>query len=340
MKFPLFISRRYIFSRKSHSAINIISLISVIGVAIGTLALVVVLSVFNGFDSLIKSLFNSFDPDLKVVLVEGKSFVLDSAKYYQIKSLNGISEVAEVIEENALIKYGEKQFIATIKGVSDNFGKVSGVDKKIVEGKFQLQQGVVPFAVIGQGVAYYLSVNVNLGDPLTIYVPRRSQDISLIPEEAFNKKQITVTGVFSIQQDFDEKYVLLPIGYAQSLLEYKNELTALEIKVNDNTNTDEVQEKLQKILGTDFSVKNRFQQQELFYKIMKSEKWAIFFILSFILIVASLNIIGSLTMLIIDKKKDIKTLNNMGADWKTIRKIFLFHGWINSFFGAIIGIIL
>jgi lipoprotein-releasing system permease protein len=340
MNFPFFISKRYLFSRKSHSAINTISLISVVGVAIGTMALVVILSVFNGFDSLIKTLFNSFDPDIKVSLVEGKSFTLDTAKYIQLKSIVGVKAIAEVVEENALVKYGEKQIVATIKGVSDNYTEVSGINKKIVEGKFQLHQSSVPFAVVGQGVAYFLSLNLNLGDPLIIFVPKRGQGISLIPEEMFNKKQITVTGIFSIQQEFDEKYVFLPINYARKLLEYSNQLTSLEIKVMDSNNVDEIQKKVQTELGSKFSVKNRYQQQELFYKIMKSEKWAIFFILSFILIVASLNIIGSLTMLIIDKKKDIKTLSNLGADWKTIRKIFLFHGWINSFIGAIAGIIL
>ncbi len=340
MNFPFFISKRYLFSRKSHSAINTISLISVVGVAIGTMALVVILSVFNGFDSLIKTLFNSFDPDIKVSLVEGKSFTLDTEKYIQLNSIPGVEAIAKVVEENALVKYGEKQIVATIKGVSDNYLEVSAINKKIVEGKFQLHQSSVPFAVVGQGVAYFLSLNLNLGDPLIIFVPRRGQGISLIPEEMFNKKEITVTGIFSIQQEFDEKYVFLPINYARKLLEYTNQITSLELKVKDSKNVDEVQEKVQSLLGPKFSVKNRYQQQELFYKIMKSEKWAIFFILSFILIVASLNIIGSLTMLIIDKKKDIKTLSNLGADWKTIRKVFLFHGWINSFIGAIAGIIL
>jgi lipoprotein-releasing system permease protein len=336
-KFPFFVSRRYLFAKKSHSAINIISLISIIGVAVGTMALVVVLSVFNGFDDLIKSLFNSFDPDIKIALNEGKAFVPDSIKIIHLKNIPDIVEVAEVVEENALFQYQGKTYIATIKGVSPNFSAVSDVEKKITEGKFLLQSGNVPFAVVGQGVAYYLSVNTHIGDPLVINVPRRTGEITLVPEEMFNKKYIVPSGIFSIEQDFDAKYVIVPIGFARDILEYTKEVTALEIKTKTGSNLGNVQEQIKSCMGKDFSVKDRYQQQQLFYKIMKSEKWAIFFILTFILIVASMNIMGSLTMLILDKKKDIKTFNNLGADWKTIRKIFLYNGWANSIFGAFLG---
>jgi lipoprotein-releasing system permease protein len=340
LRFPLFISKRYLIAKKSHSAINIISIISLFGVAIGTMALIVVLSVFNGFDGLIRSLFNSFDPDIKITLVEGKTFIPDSVKHIKLQAIQGIETIAEVVEENALIQYRDKQYIATIKGVSSNFIAVSGVDKKITEGKFMLQNGVVPYAVVGQGVAYYLSVGLNLADPLVLYVPRRKAGISFIPEEAFNKKYIVPSGIFSIEQDFDAKYVLVPLQYARDILEYNKEVTALEIKVKAGENIDKVKNEITALFGTGFYVKNRFQQQELFYKIMKSEKWAIFFILTFILIVASLNIISSLTMLVLDKKKDISTFSHLGADWKTIRKIFLFNGWFNSMAGAIAGVIL
>jgi lipoprotein-releasing system permease protein len=339
-KFPFFVTRRYLKAKKSHSAINIISLISLFGVAIGTMALIVVLSVFNGFDDLIKSLFNSFDPDIKITVVEGKSFIPDSAKYCQIKAIPAIAEVADAVEENALVQYGEKQYISTIKGVTSNFNIVSGIDKKITEGKFQLKNGKVPFAVVGQGVAYYLSVGLNLGDPLVIYVPRKTTEVSYIPEEAVNKKFIMPSGIFSIEQDFDAKYILVPIDFARDLLEYNNEVTAIEIKVKPGQDIEKIQNKIQKILGPGFEVKNRYQQQEIFYKIMTSEKWAIFFILTFILIVASLNVISSLTMLILDKKKDISTLSHLGANWNLIRKIFLLNGWINTLLGALTGIIL
>lgn len=339
--FPFFVSKRYLFSKKSQSAINIISIISVIGVAVGTMALVVVMSVFNGFDDLIKSLFNSFDPDIKITLNEGKTFKIESLTYNQIKNIDGIAHVADVVEENALLQYHEKQYIATVKGVSDNFTKVSGVDSMMRSGKFRLHESTVPFAVVGEGVAYYLSINSNLTDPLVIYVPRREAEISMNPDEAFNRKYITPVGTFSIEQDFDSKYIIVPIKFARNLLEYDSiTISAMEIKLMPGANVEKIQSEIINILGNNYSVKDRFQQQELFYKIMKSEKWAIFLILTFILIVASLNIIGSLTMLIIDKKKDIKTFSYLGADWKTIRRIFLLNGWLNCVVGAIVGIVI
>jgi lipoprotein-releasing system permease protein len=340
MNFPFFISKRYLFAKKSHSAINIISIISIFGVAVGTMALVIILSVFNGFDEVIQSLFNSFDPNIKITLIEGKVFHLDSIKVEQLKKINGVEHVAEVLEETALLQYHNKQYIATIKGVSANFLNINNVEKKITEGKFILKNGQIPYSVVGQGVAYYLGVTIDQTEPLVIYIPRRNADITDAPEEAFNKKYITPSGVFSIEQDIDSKYILVPIEFARRILEYSNEVSALEIKTKTGENIKEIQEKILQIMGPGFSVKDRYQQQELFYKIMKSEKWAIFFILTFILIVASLNIIGSLTMLILDKKKDIKTLNYIGADWKTIRKIFLYNGWINSIIGAFIGLLL
>lgn len=339
-KFPFFVSKRYLVGRKSQSAINIITLISILGVTFGTMALVVVLSVFNGFDDLIKSLFNSFDPEIKITLVEGKAFTPDSIKYKQIKSLVGVAGVAEVLEENTLIIYRDKQYIATIKGVTDNFQAVSDVNKHMVDGKYQLSNRGASFAVIGQGLAYYLGIDITLGNQLELFVPRRGAEISYVPEEAFNKKYITPIGVFSIEQDVDSKYIIIPIHFARKLLEYENEVTALEIKVKNGYAVDDVKAQIASIVGKDYQVKDRYQQQELFYKIMKSEKWAIFFILTFILIVASLNIISSLTMLILDKKKDIKILSHMGANWMTIRKVFLFNGWASTVLGAIIGTLL
>ena len=337
VSFPLFITRRYLLAKKSHSAIHIISLLSVLGVAVGTMALVIVLSVFNGFDVVIKSLFNAFDPELKITLVEGKVFVPDSSKIFTIKSIQGVDAIAETLEENALFQYRDKQHIAIIKGVSDNFLNINEIPQRITSGKCQIQSGSIPYALIGQGVSYYLGVNVGLSEPIVIYVPRRGAEVSMVPEEAFNKKYIIPAGVFSIEQDIDTKYMLVPIEFARQALEYEKEVTALEIKLKPNVNVDEVKTQIQTILGSNFSVKDRYQQQELFYKIMKSEKWAIFFILLFILIVASLNIIGSLTMLILDKKKDIRTLSHLGADWKSIRKIFLFNGWLNTIIGALLG---
>jgi lipoprotein-releasing system permease protein len=338
--FPFFISKRYIIAKKSHSAINVISLISLFGVAVGTMALIVVLSVFNGFDEIIKELFDSFDPDIKITIAEGKYFIPDSAKYYQIKSIPQIDQIAEVVEENALVQYRDKQYIATLKGVSPNFNQVSGIEKKMRGGKYMLKNGRVPFAVIGEGVAFYLSVGLNFSDPLVIYALRRNAEVSMIPEEAINKKLIMPSGIFSIENDFDAKYIILPIDFTREILEYNKEVTALEIKVKPGSDINYVKKEIQNIVGKSFDVKDRYEQQQIFYKIMESEKWAIFFILTFILIVASLNIIGSLTMLILDKKKDIQTFNNLGADWNSIRKIFLLNGWFSTLAGAVIGLVL
>lgn len=340
MNFPLYIAKRYLFSKKSTNIINIISAISVIGVAVGTMALIVVLSVFNGFDDLIKSLFNSFDPDIKITSVNGKTFIPDS-RLDSLKTFKEIDIFTESVEDNALLKHRDKQYIATIKGVDENFLKTSGIDSMIVDGEFILKYEDKNFAIIGQGVAYYLSLGLNYVSPaITVYVPKRNKQISQLNiDEAFNKKTIVTSGVFSIQQDFDSKYVIVPLDFAREIFNYTNEISSIEIKIKKGENIEFVQNKIKKLFGNNFEVNNRYQQHELLYKIMQSEKWAIFLILTFILIIASFNVIGSLTMLIIDKQKDIFILQSMGADFSLIRKIFLFEGWLISFVGAIIGLI-
>jgi len=340
MNLPFYIAKRYLFAKKSHNAINFISAISVCGVSVGTTALVVILSVFNGFDSLIKSLFNSFDPDLKITLTEGKTFSIENIAFEKIKNHEGVLYLSEVIEENALLRYGENEHIATIKGVSDEFIKMSGIDSMIVNGDFILKHNNNNFAVIGQGVAIYLSVGLNFSTPIKIYVPKRTKNVSFNPETAFNKKNIFPSGIFAIEQNFDSKYVIIPIEFARKLLDYTTEVSALELKINPEFDQKEVKKEIQNILGSEYVVKNRYEQNELFYKIMKSEKWAIFFILTFILIVASFNIIGSLTMLIIEKKEDIFTLQSLGANFKLIRNIFLYEGWMISIIGALAGLFL
>lgn len=340
MNFPFHIAKRYLFSKKSRNAINVISAVSVAGVAIGTIALIVVLSVFNGFDNLIQSLFNSFDPDLKIGSVIGKTFPSDNEKIQMLERVDGILYLTEVVEENALLRYDERQYIATIKGVGEDFVKMSGIDSMIIDGEFSLVKNGKPYAVIGQGVAVSLAVGLNFISPVIFYVPRNTKLISLDPTKAFNRKYIFPSGVFAIQQDFDSKYVIVPLFFARDLLGYTNEVSAIEIKIDPAYETSMVQENIKELLGPDFSVKNRFEQQELLYKIMKSEKWAIFLILTFILIVASFNIIGSLTMLIIEKKKDIGILRSMGTSLSVLRQIFLFEGWMISLLGAFTGLIL
>ena len=310
------------------------------GVAIGTIALIVVLSVFNGFDNLVQSLFNSFDPDLKITSVRGKTFPANNEKIQMLEKADGILFLSEVVEENALLRYDERQYIATIKGVDENFVKMSGIDSMIIDGDFTLVKEGKPYAVIGQGVAVNLAVGLNFISPVIFYVPRNTKLISMNPATAFNRRYIFPSGVFAIQQDFDSEYVIVPLFFARDLLGYTNEVSAIEIKVDPAYKTSVVQENIKELVGPDFSVKNRFEQQELLYKIMKSEKWAIFLILTFILVVASFNVIGSLTMLIIEKKKDIGILHSMGTSLTMLRRIFLFEGWMISLLGAFSGLIL
>jgi len=329
-----------LISKKSKNVINIISLISVVGVTISTAALIIVLSAFNGFDDLLKSMNDSFDPDLKVTARIGKVFSLGDKRIEDVRNHESVSVVAESLEENALLKYDDQQFIATVKGVSDNFTKVSGVDTMLIVGDFILKSKGQPYAVVGQGVAYYLSLNLNYIDPIVIFVPKRDAKPSSNPKNAFNRNYIFPSAVFGIQQEFDTKYIIVPLDYAKELFNYKNEVSALEIKLREGYDINKSQKRIEEILGADYQVKNRYQQHEAFYKIMKSEKFYIFLILTFIFIIASFNIIGSLTMLIIDKKEDIATFRSLGANLKTIRKIFLTEGWLITIVGAVFGLIL
>jgi len=340
VNFPLFIARRYFVTRKLRNVINIISLISVVGVAVGTMALVVVLSVFNGFEGLIKSTYNAFDPDIKISPEKGKTFLVSGDDRFQrVEKLAGVEVFSRVLEENALIRYDDKQHIGRIKGVEDNFQELSGVDSMITNGRFVLEENDRQFAVVGQGVAYFLSISLNFMEPLNLYVPERGQTASYNPSQAFSRKYIFPSGVFSTQPEYDKQYVIVPIEFARQLLDYENEVTSVEISVAEGHQITRVEDEIQEILGNEFLVQNRNEQHEVFYKVMQSEKWYIFLILTFILIVASFNIIGSLTMLIIDKKTDILILRSLGANLKTIRRIFFLEGWLISFIGATGGLI-
>lgn len=305
------------------------------------MALIIVLSVFNGFESLITSLFNSFNPDLAITATKGKTFHYNDFPADAIKDIPGVYVITEVVEENALMKYRNKQYIATIKGVSEDFERMTGLDTMLIQGEFILQSGNMPKMIMGAGVAYYLNASLlDLLNPISVYVPRREGKMSMNIEKAFNSKNIFPSAIFSIQQDFDIKYTVVPIEFARELLDYTDEVTAVEVGLEAGADTENVKEKIREILGPEYLVKNRFEQQALLYKIMKSEKWAIFLILTFILIIATFNVIGSLTMLILDKKKDIAVLHSMGATNKLIRRIFMMEGVMISIGGALTGLIL
>src|SRR4030042_3332425 len=340
MNLPFYISKRYLFSKKSQNVINIISGISVLGVATGTMALIVILSVFNGFDDLIKSFYSSFDPEIKIILSEGKTFSPSAYGFSDVRNHRSVINFSEVLEENVLLRYAERQYIATMKGVDDEFANVTGIDTMIIEGDYLLMDKNRPYAVIGQGVAYYLGVGLTFLNPINIYSIKRTGNISMNPEQAISRKFIFPSGIFSIEQEHNIRYIIVPISFARELLGYQDEVSAVELKLKPGTDVEMVQDEIRHIVGNEFLVQNRNDQNVLFYRIMKSEKWAIFFILTFILIVASFNIIGSLTMLILDKKEDIKTLRNLGASNTLIRRIFLMEGWMISILGAIMGLVI
>jgi len=300
-----------------------------------------VLSVFNGFEKLVISLFNAFNPDLIIAPREGKTFDASLFPEDQIRKIPGVRYLTEVIEENALLKYKDKQYIATIKGVGEDYVKTSGLDSMIMEGKFVLQKGNQDFAILGYGVAYYLGAD--LGDytnPITVYVPRRTAGFSGGFENAFNSEALFPSGFFSIQQDFDIKYVILPLRLVKKLLEYDHQVTSLEIGIVKGAGNERIQRDVERLAGDKFTVKNRFQQQEILYKIMKSERWAIFLILSFILLIATFNVIGSLSMLILDKKRDIAILQCLGAGPAKVKRIFMTEGLLISAIGALGGLLL
>lgn len=337
MNVPLYIARRYLFAKKSHNIINIISLISVVGVATGVMALVVVLSVFNGFDSLIAKLYSNIDADLKIEIREGKSFRIDIPAFDRIRAMPEVVVFAEVVEENALFRYRGKQHIGIIKGVSRNYSELTGLKSKMIDGDFKLWVGSQPMAVVGQGVAYYLNANLAHFDPLFIYIPRRGKNLPA--DAAFNKKAIMPSGVFAIEQDFDTRYVITPVEFARGLTMYDSlTVNAIEIKLQKHANPEKVKVNIEAILGNSYRVLNRYQQNESLYRTMKSEKFAIALILVLILIIASFNIVGALSMLIIDKRADVETLKSLGASNRLIQKIFLFEGMLISIGGSIIGI--
>jgi len=338
MQLPFFIAKRYLFGKKSRNVINYISVISVVVVAIVTMALFVVLSVFNGLQGLVTGMYDSFDPDLKITAVVGKVFTPDT-RFNEIKRFKGVISYSETIEEDVLLKYTDKQFIGRIKGVSKNFSKTTDLDKQIIYGQYMLGDTTLSYGMLGQGLSYYLSVGLQMIEPIHVYVPSRLAGVMASPDKAYKQMTLIPVGVFQTQQEIDAKYMVTSIDFTRKLLDYKTEVSAIELKVNQE-NASEIKANIKKILGDSYVVKNREEQHEFVFKVLKSEKWGVFMIISFILLIASFNVVGSLTMLIIDKKKDIGILKSMGADDTLIKRIFLFEGWMISLLGALIGILL
>ncbi len=334
------IAFRYLFSKKSTNAINIITGVAMTGMAFGSMALILVLSVFNGFEELVLSLYKSFNPDIVVSPAKGKVFVLDENTKAEILAFPEVEAVSGVLEENAILKYKDYEYIAVIKGVDEKFTQVTEVRERMIEGDFILNQDGKNYTVMGAGVAASLGVSLeNMLNAVQIYLPKRGKEtLSLDPAQAFIRKNIQPSGVFSIQQEFDNKYIFAPLSFVRELLQYDDEFSALEIKLLPNADANGAVKKISGLLGENFEVKDRYEQNKFLYRVMRMEKWAVYAILSLILMIAAFNIIGSLSMLVLEKTKDIAILKTMGADNGMIRTIFLLEGLLASLLGSLAGV--
>ena len=342
MNLSLFIAKRYFLSKRKKNFINVISILSVAGVAFVTAALIIVLSVFNGLEDLLGSLYNSFDPQLKIESVKGKSFQLNDELLANVKNVEGVEIVTEVIEDFAYVRYRDADMVATIRGVSDNFIDQKRLEGYMVAGNLKLREKDIPFAIVGKGVRYTLSIAVE-ADMYALqvyYIKNVSASTSLDPSKIYSQKSIRPGGVFSIEKNFDENYIFMPIAFVQDLLNYGNKRTFLEVKVSPTATVENVQREIKKIIGESFHVLTNKEQHKDLYRLLKLEKLFTFLALSMLLLVGSINIFFSLMMLAIDKKKDITILSAIGADQSLIRRIFLTEGALISGIGAVIGLLL
>lgn len=344
MNFPFYIARRYLFSKKKHNAINIISGISVCGVALATMALVCTLSVFNGFQDMVAGFFTSFDPQLKIEASKGKVFDPGESRIQRVRALSEIAVWTETLEENAMVQYKDRQAMAVIKGVQDNFEQLTSIDSLLYgAGDFILHDSIVDYGVLGVELVSQLGTGLQFVDPLLVYAPKRNSKINMAnPAASFNRDYLYSPGVVFIvnQEEYDSRYILTSLSFARRLFDYDTEVSAIELKLKANADVTTVQKKISRILGDRFVVRNRYEQQADVFRIMQIEKFISYLFLTFILAIACFNVIGSLSMLILDKREDVETLRNLGASDKLIGRIFLFEGRLISLFGAICGILI
>ncbi len=342
MNLPFFIARRYLLSRRKANFINIIAILSIGGIAFSTAALIIVLSVFNGLEELLRSLNNSFDPQIKIEAAKGKSFESSTALINEIKSLPGVNIVTEVIEDYALLRYRDANQVVIVKGVSDNFldqGRIP--DENIVEGELRLTDGPINYAIIGRGIQYALSIATN--DPLyplQVHYIKNETSVGLDPSRLYTRQSIVPGAVFSIVQNFDDNYILVPLRFTQELFSYGNKRTSLEVKITPGADVFAVEKRIQDKLGDSFNVLNHEEQHQDLYKLLRMEKLFTFLSLTLLLVIGSINIFFSLMMLALDKKKDIAVLKAMGAPDKQVRNIFLAEGVLIAFSGAFLGLTL
>ena len=339
MNVALYIARRYLFSSKSKNAVNSITAISVLGVAVGTLALVVVLSVFNGFETLIKSMYQEVNPDFEVTSAVSKSFTLTDGDFEELKSLAPWDAVEQVYQEKVLLRVANKEQIALLKGVHlwpANSSK--SIKSHIIKGSSYTDLDTDNWAVIGQSLAYTLSASVN--EVLKIFVPNQKTNPTINNSQAFKEKQFMLAGIYAVQAEYDAAYILADLGVVQDFLDKPLALTSLAFSIDGSHDLSEVKQSLQMHFGSDFEVKNRYEQQEFLYKVLQTEKWAIFFILAFILLIATFTIVASVVMIVLEKRKDISSLWALGAPVKTIQKIFFYEGLLITIFGGGLGLVI
>lgn len=342
MDVSFFIARRHLFAKKSRGIINLISTISMLVVAFITAAMICVLSAFNGIDELVKDLFANFDTPLTIIPSEGKSFPDSLMTDQAILSIGGVKGVSRVIEEDAWLTYKDHNAVSTVKGVDQNYLALSPIDTMVYDGQFLLEDESFFYAVVGLGVRseLYMPLYDYAPTVMNINAPIRGRKLSRYKENAFNREAINVSGIFSVNAELDAKYVIVPLAFARKLFEMENDISSIEIFLDDEKNADEIQQKLQSILPAGLRIETRYEKNALVYKTNASEKWATFLILLFILLIACFNIIASLTMLIIEKKKDIFTLNSMGIDASGVERIFVYEGVFINLIGALLGLIL
>ena len=344
MNLPYYIAKRYLISKKSHNAINVISGVSVCGIALATLALVCTLSVFNGFQELVTTFFTAFDPELKITSVSGKVFDAQDERIQALRQLPEVEVFSESLEDNAMVQYKGRQAMVVIKGVEDNFNQLTAIDSILYgRGDMVLHDEVVDYAIPGVDVTSSLGTGIRFLDPLEVYAPKRGSKINVAnPSTSFQTAYLHSSGlIFAVnQQKYDASYILTSLSFARDLFQYDTEVSSIELKLKEGSNIYKVQKRISQSLGEDFQVLNRYEQQADTYRIMEVEKLISYAFLSFILLIACFNVIGSLSMLIIDKRADVVTLRNLGADDRLISKIFLLEGCMISFMGAIIGVAL
>lgn len=343
MNFPLYIAKRYLFSKKSHNAINVISAISVCGVALATMALVCTLSVFNGFQDLVATFFTAFDPQLKITAVSGKVFDGEDARVLKLAEMPEIELITRTLEDNAMVKYQDRQAMVVVKGVEDNFEQQSAIDSILYgRGNPVLHDEVADYVIPGMGLVSVLGSGVRFLDPLVVYAPKRGSKVNLSnPSASFVSGKLFSSGlVFAVSQEkYDMSYMLTSLNFARRLFQYDNEVSSIEVKLKDGYSVAQTKQKITALLGDEFRVQDRYQQQADTFRIMEIEKLISYFFLTFILMIACFNVIGSLSMLIIDKKQDALTLRNLGANDRLIIRIFLLEGRMISFIGAVAGIL-